>query len=347
MSEPLLEVDNLTVTFPTEEGPAHAVRGVSFDLAPGEILALVGESGSGKSVTVSSLMGLTRGSGARFEGTARLGDTELIGADDETLRKLRGAQMAMVFQDPMTSLNPVQRVGHQIVEMIRAHEDVSKQEARARTIDLLRSVGVPEPDKRVDAYPHEFSGGMRQRAMIAMALACSPRVLFADEPTTALDVTIQAQILDLLRKLADERGAGIVLVTHDLGVVAKVADRVAVMYAGRIVETGTLDELFYDPLHPYTWGLLGSIPRVDTRAGRLTGIPGSLPSVHGIGKGCGFAPRCPHAFDRCRSEEPQLEPRAGVDGHPDRCFLPLEDKRARRDQAGRIGLFAAQDEEAA
>ena len=262
--EPLLEVDDLRVSFATEEGVVRAVDGVSFSVAPGEVVAIVGESGSGKSVTAMTLMGLTRGPNSRIAGRATLGATELLTATDRELQQIRGASIAMVFQDPMSSLNPVYRVGAQIVEQIRAHDQaISKAQAMARAVELMERVGIPRAAERLRSYPHEFSGGMRQRVMIAMALSCSPRLLIADEPTTALDVTIQAQILGELRTLRDESAAGIILVTHDLAVVADIADRVVVMYSGRVVEQGTLDELFYDPLHPYTWGLLGSITRVD------------------------------------------------------------------------------------
>src|SRR3954447_14053443 len=259
-AEPLLQVRDLAVSFATEEGVVKAVDGVSFDVAPGEILAVVGESGSGKSVTAMTLMGLTRSLNARFEGMATYKGTELVSASEDQLRRIRGAEIAMIFQDPMTSLNPVLKVGAQIVEQIQAHEAVSDAEALEQAIELLDRVGIPRARDRIDSYPFEFSGGMRQRVMIALALSCDPSVLIADEPTTALDVTIQAQILDRIRRLREETGAAVILVTHDLGVVADIADRIAVMYAGRIVEEGTLDDIFYDPQHPYTWGLLGSIP---------------------------------------------------------------------------------------
>ncbi len=260
----LLDVRDLRVSFATEDGVVRAVDGVSFTVNRGEVVAIVGESGSGKSVTAMTLMGLTRGPNARFEGSAMFDGKELVTASEAELRRVRGAGIAMVFQDPMSSLDPVHRVGHQIVEQIRAHDhDVSKTQAMGRAVELMERVGIPRAAERVRSYPHEFSGGMRQRVMIAMALSCSPKLLIADEPTTALDVTIQAQILDELRQLRDETGAGIILVTHDLGVVADIADRIVVMYSGRVVEQGSLDEIFYDPQHPYTWGLLGSITRLD------------------------------------------------------------------------------------
>jgi oligopeptide/dipeptide ABC transporter ATP-binding protein len=339
MADPLLKVDDLTVSFATDEGIVQAVDGVSFELAPGEILAVVGESGSGKSVTVMSLLGLNRSPNAKFSGAAQYGDTELIAASEETLQHVRGAEIAMIFQDPMTSLNPVMRVGEQIAEQIQAHEDVSDDGARERVIELLDRVGIPRARDRADAYPFELSGGMRQRVMIAMALSCAPTVLIADEPTTALDVTIQAQILERIRELRDQTGATVILVTHDLGVVADIADRVAVMYAGRIVEQGTLDDIFYDPQHPYTWGLLGSIARIDRDSGtRLPAIPGLPPSLASRPEGCHFRPRCPHAFDKC-TEVPPLESRVeGQPQHADRCWLSVEEKRQRRVVGGEIGL---------
>jgi peptide/nickel transport system ATP-binding protein/oligopeptide transport system ATP-binding protein len=339
MSEPLLVVDDLRVSFRTEEGSVQAVDGVSFEVQPDEVLAVVGESGCGKSVTAMSLMGLTRGPNAEITGTARLGDMELISASDEEFRTVRGEQLAMIFQDPMSSLNPVYRVGDQIAEQIRAHRDVSKSAAREQVIELLRAVGIPGAEERVDAYPHEFSGGMRQRAMIAMGLSLEPPMLIADEPTTALDVTIQAQILRLLKQLNQERGLAVILITHDLGVVADIADRVLVMYAGRVVETGTLDQIFYEPQHPYTWGLLGSIMRLDRpRAARLAQITGQPPSLISPPQGCHFRPRCPHAFSRC-VDVPDLEQRGGSLGHRDRCWLTGEQKKTLRMlDSGDIGL---------
>jgi peptide/nickel transport system ATP-binding protein len=339
---PLLEVDHLKVDFRTDEGVVHAVDDVSFTLGEGEVLAIVGESGSGKSVTAMTLMGLTRSPNASFEGSARLRGQELITASNEELRRLRGNEIAMIFQDPMTSLNPVQRIGTQIVEQIQAHEEVTDADARDRVVTLLERVGIPRARERIDSYPHEFSGGMRQRVMIAMALSCDPSVLLADEPTTALDVTIQAQILREMNDLRARTGTSIVLVTHDLGVVADIADRIAVMYSGRIVETGTLDEIFYDPQHPYTWGLLGSIARIDRpRPHRLPSIPGQPPSLIDRPEGCHFRPRCRHEFDQC-PKYPQLESRiAEAPGHHDRCWLPVDEKRKRRVVTdGQIGLDA-------
>jgi peptide/nickel transport system ATP-binding protein len=328
----LLSVRDLRVGFNTEGGLLQAVGGVSFDLAAGEVLAIVGESGAGKSVTAQTILGLTRSPNARIEGTVRLGETDLLGAGDEAMRSIRGDRVAMVFQDPMTSFNPVYRIGRQIGEAIRAHRrDVSKDEARERAVELLDAVGIPDGERRVDAYPHEFSGGMRQRAMIAMALALDPEVLIADEPTTALDVTVQAQILQLIERLNRERGLATILITHDLGVVAETADRVLVMYAGRVVEEGTLEEIFYDPQHPYTWGLLGSLTRLDReRPKRLPQIGGVPPSLLDLPAGCSFRPRCPHAFDRC-AELPELDARLpDAPGHRDRCWLDPETKRERR-----------------
>jgi len=340
MAERLLEVSELQVSFQTEDGLVRALDEVSFTLDRGEVLAIVGESGSGKSVTVMTLMGLTRSPNSRFGGSAKLGDVELTTASERELERIRGKEIAMIFQDPISSLSPVHRIGSQIVEQIRAHENISKAAAMDRAIDLMERVGIPRARDRARAYPHEFSGGMRQRAMIAMALSLSPSVLIADEPTTALDVTIQAQILEEVKQL---RGgdSGVLFVTHDLGVVADIADRVLVMYGGRVVEQGTLEEIFYDPQHPYTWGLLGSITRMDRDPPkRLPSIPGVPPSLLNPPEGCHFRPRCPHAFDRCL-EVPPLEGRIpDVPEHLDRCWLELAEKRARREVNGRIGLVA-------
>jgi peptide/nickel transport system ATP-binding protein len=338
--EQLLTVRDLRVSFTTEEGVVQAVDGVSFELAAGEVLAVVGESGSGKSVSAMTLMGLTRSPNARFEGTAYYKGTELIEASEEELRRVRGAEIAMIFQDPMTSLNPVLKIGSQIIEQIQEHEALPDRQARERAIELLDKVGIPRARDRLDSYPHEFSGGMRQRVMIALALSCDPSILIADEPTTALDVTIQAQILQRIRELRDETGAAVILVTHDLGVVADIADRIAVMYSGRIVEQGTLDEIFYDPQHPYTWGLLGSITRVDQpRPERLPAIAGLPPSLANRPEGCHFRPRCPHEFAKC-IEVPPLEARLnGRPEHLDRCWLSPEQKRELREvRPGEIGL---------
>jgi len=338
MSGHLLNVEDLRVGFRTEDGLVQAVDGVSFHVDAGEVLAIVGESGCGKSVTGMTLLGLTRGPNARFDGHATFDGTDLVSASDEQLRRIRGAEIAMVFQDPMTALNPVQRIGKQLAEQILAHEQTDRDAAMERARGLLERVGIPRPAERLRAFPHELSGGMRQRVMIAMALSCDPRLLIADEPTTALDVTIQAQILEEVRQLRAETNAGVILITHDLGVVADVADRVVVMYAGQIVEAGTLDEIFYDPQHPYTWGLLGSIARVDRpRPARLPAIAGTPPSLAAPPQGCRFRPRCPHAFEQC-AQLPPLEARAG---HPDRCWLTPEEKRAKREVGGQIGLGEA------
>ncbi len=339
--EPLLSVRDLAVSFTTEEGVVPAVDGVDFELGAGEVLAVVGESGSGKSVTAMSLMGLTRGPNTTISGAADFEGTELLAASDEELRRIRGNRMAMIFQDPMSSLDPVYRVADQIVEQIQAHRDVGSSEARERAIELLDAVGIPDAAQRADAYPHEFSGGMRQRAMIAMALSLEPSLLIADEPTTALDVTIQAQILRLLDDLNRERELATILITHDLGVVAEIADRVLVMYAGKVVEQGTLDEIFYDPQHPYTWGLLGSLTRLDRpRPKRLPQIGGSPPSLLALPQGCPFRPRCPHEFSKC-PQLPPLEARLpDAPGHCDRCWLSPEEKREKRQVEGQIGLEA-------
>jgi peptide/nickel transport system ATP-binding protein/oligopeptide transport system ATP-binding protein len=339
-STPLLEVSDLKVSFATEDGVVRAVDGVSFSIRAGEVVAIVGESGSGKSVTALTVMGLTRGPNARLEGTATFAGQDLVTAPESELQRIRGGDIAMVFQDPMSSLDPVYRIGTQIVEQIRAHDpDISKVQALDRAVELLERVGVPHARERVRSYPHEFSGGMRQRVMIAMALSCSPKLLIADEPTTALDVTIQAQILEELRQLRQASEAGIILVTHDLGVVADIADRVVVMYAGRVVEQGTLEEIFYDPQHPYTWGLLGSITRIDgERTKRLPAIPGTPPSLLRPPAGCHFRPRCPHAFEKCREVPPLRAGLPAAPEHLDRCWLERARKQKLRVVDGRIGL---------
>jgi peptide/nickel transport system ATP-binding protein len=329
VAERLLDVRDLRVAFRTESGLLRAVDGVDFTLDRGEILGVVGESGSGKSVTMLSVMRLLDERNAEIDGEVLYRGRDILRLGRRELRSVRGEEISMIFQDPMTSLNPVYRVGWQIVEQIRSHHGSSKADARALAIDLLRSVGIPEAERRVDEYPHQFSGGMRQRVMIAMALSCRPRVLIADEPTTALDVTIQAQILDLIRTLRRESSSAVVLITHDLGVVAEVADRVMVMYAGRVVEQGTTRQILADPQHPYTWGLLGSIPRIDRpRPARLKAIAGAPASLSETSSGCVFAARCPYRFDRC-SEVPPLIERVG-DGHLDACHLPLDVRPALR-----------------
>jgi len=326
-AERLLEVRGLKVQFSTEDGLVRAVDGIDFELDRGRVLGIVGESGSGKSVTAMTMLGLTRDVNTRFEGEVLYKGRDILKLSEEELRKYRGAELAMIFQDPMTSLNPVYRIGEQIVEMILAHEQIGKRNARNRARELLQQVGIPNPERRIDDYPHQFSGGMRQRAMIAMAIACNPDVLIADEPTTALDVTIQAQIIELLDRLKDEYNSSVILITHDLGVVAEVADEIVVMYAGRAVERAATRPLFYDAQHPYTWGLLGSIPRLDRpKPERLHSITGSPPSLINLPRGCKFRPRCPHAFEKC-FEEPGLENRVEEPGHLDRCWLTVEQKR--------------------
>jgi peptide/nickel transport system ATP-binding protein len=330
VAAPLLEVRDLHVSFRTEDGLVKAVDGVSLTVQQGEVLGIVGESGSGKSVSMMTVMRLIRDPNAVFEGEVLYKGRDLMKLGDTEMRAIRGAEIAMIFQDPMTSLNPVYKVGWQIEEQIAAHQDLTGAQARGRVLELLRAVGIPNAETRVDDYPHQFSGGMRQRVMIAMALSCNPDLLIADEPTTALDVTIQAQILELIQRLKDEFNSAVVLITHDMGVVAETADRVMVMYAGRAVEKGTKRELFTDAQHPYTWGLLGSIPRLDRpRPKRLAAIPGQPPSLVRLPPGCSFGPRCAHRFDRCRSETPELTGKVS-DTHLDACHLSIEDKRSRR-----------------
>jgi oligopeptide/dipeptide ABC transporter ATP-binding protein len=277
-----------------------------------------------------TVMGLTRDVNSRFSGEVNYEGRNLLELSDAEMQNYRGNEIGMIFQDPMTSLNPVYRIGEQIVEAIRIHEKVDKRGARRRAVELLRQVGIPNPESRVDDFPHQFSGGMRQRAMIAMALSCNPAILIADEPTTALDVTIQAQIIELISQLKDDFNSGVIMITHDLGVVADIADEIVVMYAGRVVERAATRDLFYDPQMPYTWGLLGSIPRLDRpRPDRLHSIKGAPPSLINAPQGCRFRPRCPHAFDKCR-QEPELENRVETPGHLDRCWLDVEAKRALR-----------------
>ncbi|MES1248723.1 MAG: ABC transporter ATP-binding protein [Actinomycetota bacterium] len=332
MAEMLLEVDDLSVQFATEDGLVRAVDGVSFELERGKVLGIVGESGSGKSVTAMTVMGLTRGVNAKFGGSVTYKGVDLLAASDSEMQGYRGNEIGMIFQDPMTSMNPVYRVGEQIVEAIQAHEDVDRRAARKRAVELLRQVGIPNPESRVDDFPHQFSGGMRQRAMIAMALSCNPSILIADEPTTALDVTIQAQIVELIDRLKSDFDSAVIMITHDLGVVADIADEILVMYAGRVVERAETRDLFYDPQMPYTWGLLGSIPRLDRpRPERLYSIKGSPPSLINAPGGCKFRPRCPYAFDKC-GEEPALEQRVETAGHLDRCWLDVDFKRDHRDE---------------
>jgi oligopeptide/dipeptide ABC transporter ATP-binding protein len=337
----LLDVRDLHVSFATEDGVLDAVSGASFSVDRGETIGIVGESGSGKSVANLTILGLTKAQNTRISGHIFFDGRDLTELTPEELRQVRGNDIAMIFQDPLTSLHPFYKVGWQMTEAIQAHNDMSKAASRKRSVDLLKLVGIPEADRRFDQYPHEFSGGMRQRVMIAMALVNEPKVLIADEPTTALDVTIQAQILRLIERLQSEFDMGVIMITHDLGVIAEVADDVNVMYAGRIVERGTLEEIFYDPQHPYTWGLLGSLTRIDrTRMARLSQIQGQPPSLISPPKGCPFRPRCPHAFDKC-TELPELEQRGGGRGHDDRCWLtPAKKQELRVVEGGEIGLSA-------
>ena len=301
----VLNVEDMSVTFELHQSEVHAVRDMNFTLAQGETLAVVGESGSGKSQAFLAIMGLLAKNG-RAGGRAMMGDIDLIGMPPGQLDKHRGKDIAMIFQDPMTSLNPTLKVRTQLAEVLVKHRGFDKQKATVTAVDMLERVGIPEPAKRANAYPHELSGGMRQRVMIAMALLCQPRILIADEPTTALDVTVQAQMLDLFKTLTEDFGTALVLMTHDLGVVAGVADRMMVMYGGRAVEKGSVDDLFYDPRHPYTLGLLHSTPHIAKRAARLDPIQGLPPSLEHLPKGCSFNPRCAFAFDRCLVERPPL-----------------------------------------
>jgi peptide/nickel transport system ATP-binding protein len=320
MSDALLDIEGLTVGFRTRAGTVAAVRGVDLTVRSDEVVGIVGESGSGKSAAMLAVMGLLAGTAA-VSGSVRFDGDELIGAPPARLRALRGGRVAMVFQDPMTSLNPVLTVGHQIMEAIVAHErTISKKEARRRALDLLDLVTIPEARRRLDAYPHEFSGGMRQRVMIAMAMANQPELLIADEPTTALDVTIQAQILDVLAAIRAERHLAIVLITHDLGVVAGLADSVHVMYAGRVVERGPVTEIFYRPQHPYTQRLLGCLPRLDRRRGDLVPIGGAPPSLLDLPPGCSFRPRCPLAIEQCAHDDPALH---AVEGTEAACHVAV------------------------
>jgi peptide/nickel transport system ATP-binding protein len=317
---PLLDIQNLYVRFRTRDGIVRAVDGVSLALDRGETLGIVGESGSGKSVTALTVMGLTQLPNAVIDGEVLLDGQDILSASPEELRRLRGSRVAMIFQDPMSSLHPLYKVGWQIVEAIRAHGDVPKDVARRRAVKALADVGIPSPDERMNSYPHELSGGTRQRVMIAMALVLDPDLLIADEPTTALDVTVQAQILDLIRHQQEQRGTAVILITHDLGVVAETADRLAVMYAGRVVERGPLESLLEVPEHPYTWGLLQSIPRLDVESPeRLRPIAGSPPSLIHVPSGCPFHPRCPHAFALCPEVEPPLV--LSQPGHDVACHL--------------------------
>ncbi|HVL33299.1 MAG TPA: ABC transporter ATP-binding protein [Actinomycetota bacterium] len=326
MTTPLLDVRDLRVHFDTPDGIVKAVDGVSFTISPSQRLGVVGESGSGKSVTFLTVMGLVeRAKTTHIEGEVLFKGRNLLDLAQDELRLIRGAGMAMVFQDPMSSLHPLYRVGWQIVEAIRAHEKVSEKAAEGRAVEMLRKVGIPRPEERVRQYPHEYSGGMRQRAMIAMALSLSPDLLIADEPTTALDVTVQAQILALIDRLREEFGTAVVMITHDLGVVAEHTDDVMVMYAGKIAEYGSRDHIYYGAHHPYTWGLLQSISRLDEKQERLRPIQGSPPSLIFVPPGCPFHPRCPYRFDPCAVDVPELI--MEEEGHSSACHLAIEDKK--------------------
>ncbi len=325
---PVLEVSGLKTHFHTQDGTVHAVNGVSFELRQGELLGVVGESGSGKSVTMMSLLRLIpMPPGEIVQGNAQFKDEDLLQLEPEALRKVRGGQIGFIFQDPMTSLNPVLTIGRQITEPLLLHTDLDKSGAKARAVELLDMVGIPDAAARLKAYPHELSGGMRQRVMIAIALACSPDILIADEPTTALDVTIQAQIIAIVKDLQARLGTAVVWITHDLGVVAGLADRVIVMYGGRIVEEAPVRQLYAKPAHPYTIGLLASLPRLDQKGQELVSIPGQPPSLYAEPVGCSFAPRCTYAFERCLSEVPELV-EVGP-GHRTACFWDIENERPR------------------
>jgi peptide/nickel transport system ATP-binding protein len=317
--KPILEVKDLKTYFYTEDGIVKAVDGVSFELYEGETLGIVGESGSGKSVTSLSIMRLLDEKGKIVGGEIIFKGRNLLDLSEDEMRNIRGNEIAMIFQEPMVALNPVYTIGDQIMEAIMLHQGVGESEAREMAIDLLRKVGIPEPEKRVDQYPHQLSGGMRQRAMIAMALSCRPSVLIADEPTTALDVTIQAQILDLMKELQREYGMALIMITHDMGVIAEMADRVVVMYAGNVVEYGEVHEIFKKPRHPYTYGLLSSIPRLDVEQAKLKSIPGTVPDPLNFPPCCRFHPRCEFAEERCKHEEPQMVEVAPQ--HYSRCFF--------------------------
>ncbi len=324
-AEPLLRVEDLRVEFHTEDGVVHAVDGISYEIQRGRTLGIVGESGSGKSVAALTTLGLTRAQGAHVSGRILFEGRDLVALSDEELRSVRGNDIAMVFQDPLSALHPFFKVGAQLIEAVVAHQDVSKAQARARAVELLGLVGIPDPARRVDEFPHEFSGGMRQRAMIAMALANEPKLLIADEPTTALDVTVQAQILALMERLQRELGMAIVIITHDLGVVAELADDIAVMYAGRIVETTSAELLFDRPEHPYTWGLLKSLPKLEgSREEPLVPISGTPPSLINRPTGCHFHPRCPYSQPEHTRIDPKLEPVLGEPRHQVACLLESE-----------------------
>jgi peptide/nickel transport system ATP-binding protein len=322
----LLEVKDLRTYFRTDDGIVKAVDGVTFEVEKGKTLGIVGESGCGKSVTNLTIMGLNPKRNTIVSGVALWKGDDLLSMPAARLREIRGNEISMIFQDPMTSLNPVHTIGRQLVEAVLLHKDVSKKAAKLRALELLKLVGIPRAERRIDDYPHQFSGGMRQRVMIAMALINDPDLLIADEPTTALDVTTQAQILSLIERLQAEFHSAVIMVTHDLGVVAEIADDVVVMYAANVVEHGNVDEIFKRPHHPYTWGLLGSLPRLDAEVERLVQIPGQPPSLLNPPRGCRFHPRCPYVFNRCKQDFPELVPSGGRHDHHDRCFLDDETK---------------------
>jgi len=324
----VLNVRDLRVQFDTQDGMVHAVNGIGFDLKRGEFLGIVGESGSGKSVTMMSLLRLIpMPPGEIVSGEARFGDLDLLAVDNETLRQVRGGKIGFIFQDPMTSLNPVLTVGYQITEVLRLHTDLPEKARRPRARELLDLVGIPDSEARLDNFPHELSGGMRQRVMIAMSLAADPEILIADEPTTALDVTIQAQIIEIIRDLREKLGTAVIWITHDLGVVASLADRVAVMYGGQIVEEASVATLYSDPQHPYTKGLLGSLPRLDQKGLELVNIKGTPPNLYEMPTYCSFAPRCPYVMDKCLEENPPLFEIGS--GRRTACFWDLENERPR------------------
>jgi len=325
MAEPLLDVRDLKVYFDTADGIVKAVDGITFALEPGERLGVVGESGSGKSVGFLTVMGLITRKTAIIQGEVFFRGVNLLDLSLDDLRKIRGSEMGMVFQDPMSSLHPFYKVGSQIAEAVLAHEDVSRSDAMTRAIDMLARVGIPKPEERARQFPHEFSGGMRQRAMIAMALCLNPDLLICDEPTTALDVTVQAQILDLVDRMRDEFQTAVVMITHDLGVVAEHTDRVQVMYAGKIVERGTRDHIYHGSHHPYTWGLMQSISRLDEKQDRLKPIKGAPPSLINVPSGCSFHPRCPYVMEVCKTDVPELVEEEY--GHASACHLTIEEKR--------------------
>jgi peptide/nickel transport system ATP-binding protein len=322
----LLDVRDLHTYFQTDDGTVKAVDGVDFSVERGQTVGIVGESGCGKSVTCLTIMGLNERRNTESSGQVLFNGEDLLTVKADRLRELRGSEIAMIFQDPMTSLNPVHSIGRQLVEAVLLHEDVSKKEARSRALESLKEVGIPRAERRIDDYPHQFSGGMRQRVMIAMAMINDPKLLIADEPTTALDVTTQAQILLLMQKLQQDHGTAIVMITHDLGVVAETADEVVVMYAAKVVERGKVDAIFNRPQHPYAWGLLGSLPRLHADVDRLAQIPGQPPSLLRPPKGCRFNPRCPYVMEVCKQRLPELEPVSTDPAHEQACFLDEETK---------------------